>query len=178
MRFSFFSSLCFASLLGSPALAQTGRIAHLSHGGGTATLVTAERADNFGIPPTEYKYERVTRLNDSMMLVEGQQRGYGSQRPWQPVQWQQQFHWAGQPERSQQMLGYLRKQYAEAQLVGFDTTATSPLRRKKSGTTLITQPPGSTRLPGSSWALLALAALAGAGWRLSAKVRPALQLSA
>jgi hypothetical protein len=150
-----------------PALAQTARIAHFSHGGSGATLAADEALDNFGLY-TEERPERFTRLNDSIAQVEGQQRVNNG--PWQPLKWQQQYHSAHDAETVRQAVKQLRKQYPDAKFVGFEPKPRG--RHKKMAAIPVGPAPSPPHDPGPALAVALLLALGGAGWLLGER-RPA-----
>jgi len=62
-----------ASALAFSSAAQTGRIAHYSHGGSVVTLVGEEEAkDNFGEPMPHFEPHTIRYLSDSTVLAYGQ----------------------------------------------------------------------------------------------------------
>lgn len=69
-----FLLMAFGAGLLQPALAQTARIAHLSHGGSLATLDAT--ADNFGIPPSHFVADSIEILPDSTAREYGKWTGY------------------------------------------------------------------------------------------------------
>ena len=161
-------TICLVGLLGGgaglPAGAQTGRIAHFSHSGGAATLAAAESgADNFGLWE-EYRYTKVTWVNDSMVLAEGQRRWPG--QPWKPAKIQQMVDLPASPAKA---MAQLRKQFPEATFVGFENMGTdkSKPRRKKAVSVSV----GVPHLPGGGLPVFLVLILTGMGWLLANKPR-------
>jgi hypothetical protein len=114
-----------------PAAAQTGRIAHLSHGGSPATLAAAVAADNFGIPTTrsEHAADSLVCLNDSMAMSYGRYRSVPyhaseaelQKASWRPSSYQMQYYSGRyEPQKWQEAVQYLQQRNKEARLVGFD----------------------------------------------------------
>ncbi|MGI4871850.1 MAG: hypothetical protein ACRYFX_11825 [Janthinobacterium lividum] len=162
-----FLGLCLAGCLGvgglPAALAQTGRIAHFSHGGSVATLGAV--VDNFGLV-MDHRVEKVTRLNDSIALMEGQESRNGG--PWYPSKWQEQYH-EGKRIPVKQALAQLRGRYPQAKFVGFDgeTKRKATYRKGASGSVWLGSPPTNGPV-----LLAVLATLAGVDWLLAGKPRP------
>ena len=150
------------------ALAQTGRIAHFSHGGSLATLAAAEKAaDNFGNPPPYFLADSVRYLSETRVVQYGK------------------WYWVNRKEKTdtlrlpQKMLAAEAARYVQHSydvrwvygrpkvLVGFDSTTKVPAaqpsksKRKATANWLLPVPPA-----GPGLALLVLAGLAGAGWLL------------
>ena len=163
-----------------PAVAQTGRIAHFSHGGSTATLVAEQAAaDNFGEPMPYFVPDSVRFLSGKMAL------SYGK------------WHWGGNgsttdtlrfPEKysPQQAATYTRQLYTRAKLIGFDSVGSSrkaapmverPVKAKHKKRAART----NTALPASSAGLslgaLVILGVASVGWLLGGKKQPASQRS-
>lgn len=163
-------------LLGSvPAPAQTGRIAHFSHGGSAATLARAEAgADNFGLWQ-EYKYTKVTRLNDSLVLVEGQKRWPGEE--WEPLKQHYGGSWNRHHASLQEIIMRIREQFPGAVLVGFGTKgAKKTPRQRQSGVIFPLLPPSVPPQPSGVWlALIVIVGLGMAGLLLHEKALPTLR---
>jgi len=140
---NYFLPCLIAASLGAtwPAAAQTGRIAHFSHGGSVATLAAAEAADNFGIPTSrsEHITDSLVYLNDSLAMSYGRLRVVRWQAgeeelkkaKWQPDNEQVQYYsQAYHPQRWQDAVKDLRRQHPQAKLIGFDKQP-KKLGRKK-----------------------------------------------
>ncbi len=164
-----------------PATAQTGRIAHFSHGGSAATLAAKQAAaDNFGEPMPYFVPDSVRYLSGKMAL------SYGK------------WHWGGNgsttdtlkfPEKysPQQAAKYTRQLYTRAKLIGFDSVDNShktapavekPVKskhKKKAASTNTALPSHSA---GFSLGALVILGLAGVGWVFGGKNQPASQGSA
>jgi|GEM_PF-2556308 len=159
-----------------PALAQTARIAHLSHGGSVETLDAA--ADNFGIPPMPYFLADSVRLLSDTAALE-----YGN---WYRVSEEQkkvQTHLVRLAAPSTKNPGLITKRellknyqnYQPAvKLIGFDSTAkpVTPApaiqkqkakRRKSAFLPVVPAPP---QHPGVALVVAAILTFAGAGWLL------------
>jgi len=135
---------CLAAALGAalPAAAQTGRIAHFSHGGSAATLAAAEAADNFGLPTSrdEYVTDSLVYLNDSMATRYGRYRSvrWGAsdaelqKKPWQlsnnPVHY---FSGRYEPQKWQAAVQALQQEQPKAKLLGFDKQLKAKGRKQK-----------------------------------------------
>jgi len=173
MRINRLIMLCCAAFLGSSALltaAQTGRIAHLSHGGSAATLAAAAAAgDNFGLWE-EYKYAKITRLNDSLVLVEGQRRWPGG--AWQPLKVQQYHDCARHSASPKEIMTKLRKQFPEAVFVGFEAANSRKAKRKRRKAALTGATAPQSPAPGRWLALAVVAGLGTMGWLLPGKAQP------
>ena len=124
-----------------PAAAQTGRIAHLSHGGSVATLASAEATDNFGLPPmrSEEMTDSLVCLNDSMAFSYGRYRSVRWQAgeealkkaAWQPTSEQVQYYSGPyQLQRWEEAVQDLRRQYPEAKLLKFEKQSKKQGRKK------------------------------------------------
>jgi hypothetical protein len=180
MRTNRLITLCCAALLGGsaplPALAQTGRIAHFSHGGSAATLAAEEAAaDNFGDPMPYFAPDSVRYLSGKMAVAYGR---------WQfahrPASTTDTIRFPEEYSRRQAAV-YARQLYARAKLIGFDSVSSpgkiSPLpkplppdKRKKKAA-------GATSPASSGLRLGSLVvALAAVGWLLGGK-KPAAQPS-
>jgi len=135
--------LAAAAALGAarPAAAQTGRVAHLSHGGSPATLEASVAADNFGIPTSrsEHVTDSLVYLNDSTAMRYGRVRMVRWQASeeelkkakWQPNNGQLQYYSGTyQPQRWEEAVQDLRRQYPQAELVRFDKQAKKQGRKK------------------------------------------------
>jgi len=166
-------TLCCAAFLGSsalPALAQTGRIAHFSHGGSAATLaVTSAAGDNFGLWE-EYKYAKITWLNDSLVLVEGQRRWPGG--AWQPLRVQQYHDCARHSASPKETMTRLREQFPEAVFVGFEAANSRKAKRKRRKAALTGATAPQSPAPGRWLALAVVAGLGTMGWLLPGKAQP------
>jgi len=136
--------LVVAAALGParPATAQTGRIAHFSHGGSPATLAAAVATDNFGLARhrSELIIDSLVCLNDSVATRYGRFRsvlwGAGEEAlkkaPWQRQEEQIQYYSrAYNPQPWEEVVQDLRRQHPEAKLVGFKKQLKKQ-RRKKS----------------------------------------------
>jgi hypothetical protein len=136
---------CLAVALGAARLAaaQTGRIAHFSHGGSLATLEASVAADNFGLPTTrdEYVTDSLVYLNDSIATRYGRHRSarWGAsdaelqKKPWQsynePIQY---YLGRYEPQKWQEAVQSLQqREKPQAKLIGFDKQL-KKLGRKKS----------------------------------------------
>ena len=165
-----------ASSLVLSSLAQTGRIAHLSHGGSAATLAAAEKsADNFGQLMPYFEIDSILYVSDSTVLKYGKWRYCsdckGRKNPLVGVL---------NPKRNAATAArYFKQSYYHKtpKLVGFDSLA-SPVnqgqRKPKSGSS--EQPAGRTQtfpkrpFQYSYWRGLAgVVALGAVGWLLGKK---------
>jgi hypothetical protein len=170
-------TLCFTAFLGSsallPALAQTGRITHFSHGGSVATLVAEEAAaDNFGDPMPYFLPDSVRFLSGKMAVAYGKwQFAYRPAVTTDTIKFPEKYS-------RRQAAVYTRQLYTRARLVGFDSVRgpgeARPLpppgkRKKKSATRKAPMSSG----PGMGTLVVALAAV---GWLLGGN-KPAAQPS-
>lgn len=134
-------SCLVGSLLGAQTIAaQTGRIAHFSHGGSTAALAVA---DNFGLPEnrSEYNMDSLVYLNDSMAISYGRYRAVSfrasdaelKKAPWSLSTRQLQYY-SGQyqPQRWQEAVQALQQQQPRVKQVGFDKQLKIRGRKKSS----------------------------------------------
>lgn len=173
--------------------AQTARIAHLSHSGSAATLVTAEGTDNFGIPSPYFNADSIRMLSDTVALAYGK---------W--VDFQYHNNTAASKARynrktdtlqlgrnyfsnKREIVRYYRRYHPEIKLIDFDTTeapvnALPPVKvkqktkRRKAGAFIIPTIPARPAGVGLGAVALILT-LAGLGWLLG-KRRPAQPLAA
>ncbi len=138
---------CFAIALGAsrPAAAQTGRIAHYSHGGGAATLRAAVAADNFGLPPrrSEEMTDSLVYLNDSLAMTYRRYRSVPwrssaeelKKAAWQSVSYQVQYFWGRyEPQKWQEAVRALQQEQPQAKLVGFDKQPKTRGRKQRKPT--------------------------------------------
>jgi len=161
-----------------PAAGQTGRIAHYSHGGSAATLVTSGAGDNFGLPSRreEYVTDSLVCLNDSMAMSYGRYRSAPwragdaelKKASWQPYTNQvQYFSGRYEPQKWQEAVKALQQQNPQARQVGFDKQL-KKLGRKKS--TSQNQAFPKRPFQYSLWRGLAgVAGLGAVGWLLGRK---------
>lgn len=141
-----FSLLLLITCLGGAvprAAGQTGRIAHLSHSGSAATLLSAVAGDNFGLPEnrSEFRLDSLVCLNDSMAISYGRSRFVSFQAsdaelkkaPWHPNTRQIQYY-SGQyqPQRWQEAVQALQQQQPQAKQIGFDKQLKMRGRKKSS----------------------------------------------
>jgi hypothetical protein len=113
-------TLGFTAFLGSsallPVLAQTGRIAHFSHGGSAATLVAEEAAaDNFGDPMPYFAPDSVRFLSGKTAVAYGRW-----QFAYRPTVTTDTIRFPEEYSRRQAAV-YTRQLYTRARLVGFDS---------------------------------------------------------
>lgn len=136
--------LAVAAALGAarPAAAQTGRIAHYSHGGSPATLAAAVAADNFGLPPDRREgiADSMVYLNDSVATCYSRYRSVSwrasdaelKKAPWQsynnPVQY---FSGRYEPQKWREAVQALQQQHPKAKLLGFDKQLTTKGHKQK-----------------------------------------------
>lgn len=166
-----------------PSGAQTGRIAHFSHGGSTETLaIGIAAADNFGYP-VRFVLQEVRRISDSTAV----RRGYVEQVDKHLVNDTIQFlthdkravprddGWFLPSCGTIQSLESMRKEYPMAVFIGFDK-AQSPVRINKKVKPAPKKPSGHMEafpkrpFQYSYWRGLASAAALGAvGWLLGKK---------
>ena len=135
--------VAFVLSVALPAAAQTGRIAHFSHGGSVATLPAGVAGDNFGLPSRkeEYATDSLVYLNDSMAVSYGRYRSVPwrastaelNKAAWQPYNNPIQYY-SGQYERQkwQEALQALQQQHPQAKQIGFDKQLKTRSRRKSS----------------------------------------------
>ncbi len=163
-------SLLVAAALGAawPAAAQTGRIAHFSHGGSAATLwARAQAADNFGEPQVYFiASDSIRYLSPRTAL------GYGHWS-WERRIGNTDTMWLPAAMSRPAAARYWHQLFGKARLIGFDSAAGPPQRSKRSALG-----PELPTGPGTGLALLVLAALAGAGWLLAGKSAPPLTSAA
>lgn len=168
---------CFAIALGvaQPAAAQTGRIAHFSHSGSAATLgARAQADDNFGEPHVYFiASDSIRYLSPRTAL------GYGHWS-WERRIGNTDTMWLPTTMSRSAAARYWHQLFVKAKLIGFDSAASparqpQPSKRSALGPGL---PTGRAGGPGTGLALLALAALAGAGWLLASKPTPLLTSAA
>ena len=164
--------LGFASLLSSHALAQTGRIAHFSHGGSAATLGAAQQAaDNFGDPPTYFIADSIRYLSPTTAL------GYGHWS-WRRAGNTDTMH-LPQAMSKPAAARYWQQLFVNAKLTGFDSpnpTNAPPAKRFKrrpKRAAVLRQPARPVASLGFGFGL---ALLVSAGWLLAGKkpTRPQL----
>ena len=158
-----------------PATAQTGRIAHFSHGGSMATLGAVEGVrDNLGIPNTreEEIIDSLVYQDNCSMTVYGRERavryeaGEDALRKavWQPVKRSERY--CDGYQSWQEAVQWLRQLYPQAKLIGFDKHRA--LIHKKTTNRPQTFQPRPFRY--SYWRGLAtVAALGAVGWLLDKK---------
>lgn len=166
-----------------PSAAQTGRIAHFSHGGSGGTLVAETAAmDNFGYP-VRFVVQEVRRISDSTAV----RRGYIEQGGKSPLNDTIQFltHDKRAVPRSDgwflpscgpiQSLEAIRSRYPEAVFVGFDK-AQPLMRSDKKSKPAPKKPSGhidyfpKRPFQYSYWrGLASVAALGAVGWLLGKK---------
>lgn len=135
--------VAFVLSVALPAAAQTGRIAHFSHGGSAATLPAGVAGDNFGLPTrkTEYATDSLVCLNDSMAVSYGRYRSVPwrasdaelKNAPWQPYNNPIQYY-SGQYQlqKWQEAVRALQQQQQQAKQIGFDKQLKTRSRRKSS----------------------------------------------
>ena len=172
---------------GLPATAQTGRIAHFSHGGSLAALATAEVADNLGIPYREpvVKADTVIATSDTTAVVHGTATDSDNirRRTTRPIYYgwpyYQRIDTTG-PQSKAAAVRLLQQRYPDAKLIGFDTLAKPPaapavevkkrkVKRKQKAAGAFFAPPAH---PGVWLAVATMLGLAGAGFLLGDKPRP------
>ena len=123
--------VAFVLSMALPAAAQTGRIAHFSHGGSVATLAMNAAGDNFGIPHSrgEHAVDSLVCLNDSLAMSYGRYRSVPWQAgeaelkkaTWQPYTNQIQYYSGRyEPKKWQEAVQDLQQRNKQARLVGFD----------------------------------------------------------
>jgi hypothetical protein len=135
--------LVVAAALGvaRPAASQTGRIAHLSHGGSAATLASAEAADNFGLPTmrSEDMTDSLVYLNDSLATSYRRYRSVSwragdaelKKASWRSSSEQVQYYSGPyQLQRWEEAVQDLRRQYPEAKLLKFEKQSKKQGRKK------------------------------------------------
>lgn len=178
-----FLLVALASFLVFSGAAQTGRIAHLGHGGGAATLgAGVAAADNFGYP-VSFVVQEIRRISDSTAARRGYLHNMGEQPINDTIQFlthnkravPQGADWFVPSCGLIQSLETIRKKYPEAIFSGFDKVQqparpgqpAKPVLRKPSGQSL-TFPKRPFQY--SYWRELAgAAALGTVGWLLSKK---------
>jgi len=177
---------CVLGSAAGPAAAQTGRIAHYSHGGSAATLAGKE-TDNFGLhpmPTAQWKADTLTCQSDSVAIHSGSYRSFDAYRK-PETSWHrkvEEIQYAGRNQTfalssgEKMSVGLLRELYPNTVLVGFDKLK-KPVPKK------LTFPKAAPRKPAgqiqafpkrpfqySSWRGLAgVAALGVVGWLLGRK---------
>ncbi|MDO7847995.1 hypothetical protein Q5H92_16640 [Hymenobacter sp. M29] len=177
MKIQLFNSLVILALWGSlaqTAVAQTARIAHLSHSGSMATLEAA--ADNFGIPPSHFEADSIEILTDSTAREYGRWTGYHKAGKTNVVQFGYAKHGYGKSVR--QYITSKQQYHPHLKVIRRDSVAakeapklTTPVlekqkvKRKKSAL-LPTTVPAPPQHPGVALAIAAILVLAGAGWLL------------
>jgi hypothetical protein len=174
--------LIAAAALGTarPAAAQTGRIAHFSHGGSAATLAADVAADNFGLPDKleQYVTDSLVYLNDSMATRYGRYRSvrWGAsnaelqKKPWQSYNELIQYYLGRyESQKWQEAVQALQqREKPKAKLIGFDKQLKMKGRRQKSAS----QSQVFSRRPFqySFWRGVAgVAGLGAVGWLLGRK---------
>lgn len=141
MLIKLLSCLTLLTLLAASATAQTGRIAHLSHSGSAATLGKAVEADNFGLPPNKHEavVDSLMCLNDSVALSYARHRSVSrwagdaelKKVPWRSDSRQLQYYsGAYHPQRWEEAVQELRRQYPQAKLLKFEKQAKKQGRKK------------------------------------------------
>ena len=182
--------LLFCTLLAVvavPVLAQTGRIAHFSHGGSLATLAQeGAAADNFGTPTAYFEVDSVRYLSEDAVMGYGRWRWTGRKETTYTLRLPKkmsaalaaryvrkndlEWHWSSSAvaKRGMKLLGFDSTRLARPEgLPGQPAGEGQRRRRKASLSVLLVQPPA-----GSGLAALLLLGLAGAGWRLAGQPRP------
>lgn len=181
--------LVIAAALGvaRPAAAQTGRIAHLSHGGSPATRGEAVAADNFGLPDKleQYVTDSLVYLNDSMATRYGRYRSvrWGAsdaelqKKPWQSSSNLVQYFWGRyEPQKWQEAvqkwqdaMQASQQEQPKLKLIGFDKQLKTKGRKQKKSAS---QSQAFPRRPFqySFWRGVAgVAGLGAVGWLLGRK---------
>jgi len=160
-----------------PAAAQTGRIAHFSHGGSPTTLA-AGAGDNFGLPTSrsEFIVDSLVYLNDSLAMSYGRYRSVSYQvsdaelkkAPWRLRIGQVQYYTGSyQPQRWQETMTQLQQQNSQTKLVGFDKQLKKRGRKK---TTSQSQIFLKRPFQYSFWrGVVGVAGLGAVGWLLGRK---------
>ncbi|MBF9224335.1 hypothetical protein [Hymenobacter ruricola] len=159
-----------------PVLAQTARIAHLSHSGSAAKLDEADSEDNFGGPiqPPYFKADSIRLISDTTAM------GYGRWHKIDNKETTLQIRLAARIEKKpvrltkQQLVREYQHYQPEVKLIGFDSTAkpaaSAPTlkkqntKRKKSVFAPTISAPAQH--PGVALAVALILTLTGAGWLL------------
>lgn len=179
-----FLYVVLASGLAFSSAAQTGRVAHFSRGGASATLEAEERKeDNFGtpvVPPKKFthlkwKVDTITFLNDSMAIHRGLMMAYyedgkpaaGWQRTVEVIQRVEGVYYADNAAMfALHDLNSLRKWYPRAVIVGSDKLKKAAPKKPSGRVQALPRRPFQY----SYWQRLAGAAALGAvGWLLGKK---------
>ena len=180
------------SFSGFGALAQTARIAYLSHGGSLAAPAEGESVDNFGLPTARFIADTIVATSDTTAVVHGRMsRWEGSgegARTTRTINYGKHVYQqatATGPQSRGTAVRVLQQRYPSAKLVGFDTLAkpTAPAmpplkqqktkRKRPEGAALPMLPPaGPPQHPGVWLALGAIIGLGGAGLLLHEKPLP------
>ena len=176
--------LALAASLSLPtAHAQTGRIAHFSHGGSVAALAGA--ADNFGNPAlvhVEWKLDTLTYLNDSIAVHRGQARSWISSTSEASATWHREvqghqyksYLYPDEPKAPAAIIERLHQRFPQATFIGFHKlmkaklTRPAPRRPSNRSQSFPLRP-----FQYSFWrGLCSVAAIGAVGWLLGKK-RPA-----
>lgn len=173
-------ALAAALAVARPAAAQTGRIAHLSHGGSPATLGASVAADNFGLPTTrdEYVTDSLVYLNDSIATRYGRHRAvrWGAsdaelqKKPWQSYSEPMQYYLGRyESQKWQEAVQALQqREKPKAKLIGFEKPLKMKGRRQKSASQSQVFPKRPFQY--SFWRGVAgVAGLGAVGWLLGRK---------
>lgn len=181
-------ALSLGTTLMPPALAQTARVAHLSHGGSLATLAEAEALDNFGLAPA-FEADSVVRISDTTAIGYGQYAGRAKRQP--AATKTIRYASRTQPKSQAAKVQQLQQRYPAAKLVGFDSIPKpalpppapvqekqKPRRKQPEGATTYATPPAPPRHPGVLVGVAVIVALGGLGWLLGERTRPKLARAA
>jgi len=183
MHFRYFPFFVLVALVAClhQAVAQTARIAHLSHGGSAETWEVA--ADNFGELAPVFEVDSIRFLSDTTTLEYGSWQGRHNTRTDKTTTYQFNSRlWGDNHVSAKSYVEQSRRYRPQIKIVGYDTLPPAPkpapvlkkqkTKRKKAA--FLPPAPAPPRHPGAGLVVVTLLVCAGAGWLLGGR-RPARQ---